>query len=405
MKLICSDFIITCDDNFNIIENGAILFDKNIKKVATKEELLKESPEAELIELEKNSVIMPSFSNPHVHLEFSGNKTTLKYSKFIDWLNSVIEHREDLIEKCSNTIETAIDEMLKSGIGTIGAVSSYGFDLEAVTNSKLKTVFFNEAIGSKPDMVDALYGDFLSRLGESQKHNSDRFRASIAIHSPYSIHPILTKKILQIAKDENILVSSHFLESKAEIDWLTKSKGDFVDFFKNFLNQSKSLITPIEFINQFRDVKALFVHNLEADEAIFNEMKNFDIDLITCPRSNRFLNNRVLDLDKVKDFNLSIATDGLSSNSSLNMFDELRASLLSYPTRELNSFAKELLLQSTKNPAKSLGFNNGEIRESKSSDFIAISLPDKTDIESLPLNIILHTKEVTQNYIDGERII
>jgi len=405
LKLICSDFIITCDDNFNIIENGAILFDKNIKKVATKEELLKEYPEAELIELEKNSVIMPSFSNPHVHLEFSGNKTTLKYSKFIDWLNSVIEHREDLIEKCSNTIETAIDEMLKSGIGTIGAVSSYGFDLEAVTNSKLKTVFFNEAIGSKPDMVDALYGDFLSRLGESQKHNSDRFRASIAIHSPYSIHPILTKKILQIAKDENILVSSHFLESKAEIDWLTKSKGDFVDFFKNFLNQSKSLITPIEFINQFRDVKALFVHNLEADEAIFNEMKNFDIDLITCPRSNRFLNNRVLDLDKVKDFNLSIATDGLSSNSSLNMFDELKASLFSYPTRELNSFAKELLLQSTKNPAKSLGFNNGEIKENKSSDFIAISLPDKTDIESLPLNIILHTKEVTQNYIDGERII
>jgi hypothetical protein len=54
--------------------------------------------------------------------------------------------------------------MKKTGTTTIGAISSYSFDLEPCVKSPINTVFFCEVIGSKGDMVDTLFADFKNRL-------------------------------------------------------------------------------------------------------------------------------------------------------------------------------------------------------------------------------------------------
>jgi cytosine/adenosine deaminase-related metal-dependent hydrolase len=402
LKLICSDFIITCNSNFDIITDGAILYDKKIIKIEKKETLLEQYRGIEVIYLGENSIIMPSFVNAHLHLEFSSNKTTLKYSDFMLWLGSVIKHREELIEKLGNTIEVELKKLLKSGTGTIGAISSYGFDLEYLVKSPIKKVYFSEAIGSKADMVDALYSDFTSRFYQAQKYESDIFKNAVAIHSPYSIHPIFIKKVLELVKENDSLISTHLLESRAEREWLEESKGDFKEFFKNFLNQDRAITDIDEFLSHFKNFKTLFVHNLEAKCEYFKDMPKAHI--ISCPRSNRLLNNRVLDEKFLESFDISIATDGLSSNSSLNMFDELRAFIYSYPSINLKELAKEAILSSTKYPAEALGFNNGELSEGRASDFITLILPDRSDIDDLLVNLILQTDEVNSIYIDGEII-
>jgi len=91
LKIINASYILTCNDNFDILENSAICFDKTIVEIDKLEILERKYPEAEVICLQKNSVIMPGLINPHVHLEFSANKTSLKYGSFITWLNSVIK--------------------------------------------------------------------------------------------------------------------------------------------------------------------------------------------------------------------------------------------------------------------------------------------------------------------------
>lgn len=399
MKLVSSDFIITCNNEFEIIQNGAILFDEKIIEIGDKRELRKKFNDIELIELEPNSVIMPSFVNAHLHLEFSSNKTTLKYSNFMQWLNSMIKNREELIEKLGDKIEVELKRLLRTGTGTIGAISSYGFELEYLVKSPIKKLYFSEALGSKADMIDALYSDFLNRFYQAQKYESKIFKNGIAIHSPYSIHPIFIKKVLEIAKKEQVLVSTHFLESRAEFDWLSDSKGEFKDFFKNFLNQDRAITSISEFLNHFRDIKTLFVHNLEAKIDDFKDLSEFEI--ISSPRSNRLLNNKILDKSFLDRFDISIATDGLSSNSSLSMFDELRAFIYSYSDINLKELSKIAILSATKNPAKALGFNNGELSIGKDSDFITITLPDKSEIDDLLVNLILHTKEVDEIFING----
>ena len=405
MKIISANWIVTCDENNSIIENGAVVFDDKIIEVDTLSNIEKKYPQIEIIKLEKNSVLMPGLINSHVHLEFSSNTTTLKYGNFMSWLNSVIKSRDDLINKADKKlISTKLDRMKKTGTTTIGAISSYSFDLEACVQSPINTVFYCEVIGSKGDMVDTLFADFKNRLNSAKKLKSKSFIPAIAIHSPYSVHPFLVRETLKLAREEQLSVSSHFLESPEESLWLNEDKGAFLDFFKNFLGQEKAVTKPMEFLNLFSNIKNLsFTHCVEVKDEEIEKIKSLGATINHCVTSNRILNNSKLDLSKLKDIPFSIGTDGLSSNNSLSMFDELRNVLITHWEKNIIDFSKVLLKSATVNPAISMGLNKGVIEKEFDSDMIALTLPDEIeDKDDLAMQIILHTKFVDKTIIGGE---
>lgn len=407
MKIISANWVITCDENNRIIKNGAVVFDDKIIEVDSLLEIEKKYPNIEINKLDKNSVLMPGLINSHVHLEFSSNTTTLKYGNFYSWLNSVIKHREELINKATKElISTKLSRMKKTGTTTIGAISSYSFDIEPCVKSPINTVFFCEVIGSKADMIDTLFADFKSRLNNAKKYASKSFIPAIAIHSPYSVHPFLLRESLNLARNENLAVSAHFLESKEEFDWLHKDEGSFLEFFKNFLNQEKAVSKPMEFLNQFTNIKNLsFTHCVEASERDLEKIKNLGANINHCITSNRLLNNSKLDLSKLKDIPFTIGTDGLSSNNSLSMFDELRNALMAHYDKNINDFSKILLKAATINGSRALGLNKGVIENEFDADMISFTLPDEVeDIEDLPMYVILHTKFVDNTIIGGEYV-
>ena len=397
-----ANYILTMDNNFEIIENGEVIFDKKIIKIGKDLE-----KNIKTIDLGKNSVLMPGLINTHTHLEFSANNTSLIYGDFITWLNSVLVKRENLLNECGiNCYKKAIDEMKKSGIVAFGEISSTGLDIEFLKHSPLKVVLFNEIIGSNPASVDVLYQDFLSRLKESQKHQNENFIPSISIHSPYSVHPIVIKKVLEIARKENMVVSAHFMESKAERDWLDNNKGDFKLFFKTHLNQTQAVTSPNQFLAQFEGIKTHFIHCVWANEEELQTISKMSASIAHCPISNRLLNTGLLDIERIKNLNIpySVATDGLSSNYSLNLFKEIRASLLMHTGLHPKYLAKDLLKSVTKNAGEILGLNNGSIEVGKVADLISFRLPNEVDIDDLPLQIILHTNEIEKMWINGEKI-
>jgi len=142
-------------------ENLALAFDKKIQAIDTVENLQNLYPNAIIETKEENSVLYPGFINTHVHLEFSANKTTLQYGEFMPWLDSVIENREELVGACNNEVMMdACKEMMRSGVTTFGAISSFGTELEVCTKTPQKVIFFNELIGSNATTADMLYADF-----------------------------------------------------------------------------------------------------------------------------------------------------------------------------------------------------------------------------------------------------
>jgi cytosine/adenosine deaminase-related metal-dependent hydrolase len=405
MKIISANWIITCDENNTIIENGAVVFDETIIEIDTLENIEKKYPDIEIEKLNQNSVLMPGLINSHVHLEFSSNTTTLKYGNFMSWLNSVIKNRDDLINKADNKlISSKLEKMKKTGTTTIGAISSYSFDLEPCVKSPINTVFFCEVIGSKGDMVDTLFADFKNRLNSAKKMKSKNFIPAIAIHSPYSVHPFLVRETLKLAREEELSVSSHFLESPEESLWLHKNEGSFLDFFKNFLNQEKAVCTPMEFLNLFSNIKNLsFTHCVEANDEYLEKIKNLGASINHCVTSNRILNNSKLNLLKLEDISFTIGTDGLSSNNSLSMFDELRNALMIHCDKNIVDFSKTLLKAATVNGSRALGLNKGVLEKDFDADMIVLTLPDEIeDKDDLAMQIILHTKFVDKIIIGGE---
>ena len=404
MKIINANYILTCNDRFEILENYAICFDKTILDIDKLENLEQKYSEAEVINLPKNSVLMPGLTNPHVHLEFSSNKTSLRYGSFITWLNSVIKKRDALIATCNDqSIEKQLKIMQKSGTTSFGAISSFGNDFEACFKSPQRVVFFTEILGSRPDAVDILFDDFKARLRQVEQNENEKFIPGISIHSPYSTHPILAKNALDIARKFNYVVSTHFMESVAERNWLDEGKGEFNDFFNNFAPNAKPMSDASDFIELFRGCKTLFTHCVQATENELEKIKKLGGSVTNCLVSNRLLGVGKLSIRNID--NLTIGTDGLSSNISLNLWDEMRANLFSHEKMEINTLAKKLLKAATFNGAKALNLNCGEIGKGKLADFIVCELPDSIeDLQEIPLTLILHTKFTKATYIEGENI-
>ena len=403
MYILKAKYIITCDKNFTILEDKSVVFDKEILEIGDFETMCNKYKDAKIL-LFNNDIIMPGFINPHTHLEFSSNKTTLVYGDFIEWVGSIVKNRVELSDAAKEkAIYDAIFEMLNSGVTTIGEISSFGSELEECVKTPARVVFFNELLGADESVVDKNWKSFISRFNKSYKHKSDLFIPAVSVHATYSTHPKLTKKLCDYARRKNLLVSTHFMESDHEERWLREGEGKFKEWLKNFNPNPKPFYTVDSYIENFKDVRTLFTHCVYQDEL---EKLDKSLHSIThCAYSNRLLSKKSLDLKKVLDsgVNLNIATDGLSSNISLNFFDELRANLLIHDEFDLQELAKTLLLSSTLNSAKALGLNLGSIESGKLADIAVFKGFDVGSKDELALQLILQTKSVKSLFIQGKR--
>ena len=390
-------------DGYNYHDDMVVVFDKTIKSITPANNF---KGDIEVVEYLNNHILYPGFINTHTHLEFATNKTTLKYGNFIEWLYSVIEHRGDLMNEADDeAMLKNTKEMLNSGITTFGAISSMGLDLEVCKKTPQKVVYFNEAIGSIPSAVDALFLDFKERLSNSRASKpEDKITPAIAIHSPYSVHPIFAKRVIEIAKDLNMPLSTHFLESKAERDWLESSSGDMAPFFKEFFNTDKAINTIDGFLKLFDKVETLFVHCTHANSKELEYISENGHKIAHCPRSNRLLGNGRLAIEDITA-PISVATDGYSSNWSLNIFDELRSAIMMHTNINLNQLANKLIRSITSDAAKCIRSDAGVLEVGRVADMVLVELPSMSDDASIALHTILHTNRAKKVWIDGELVV
>lgn len=400
MRILRAKWVLACDENFKILKEGAIVFDKKIIEVCAFASAARKYPQAEILDF-SGDIAMPAFINPHVHLEFSANKGTLCYGDFLDWLGSVIASRQQLDAAARGrlTLEQ-IAAMMRSGVGTIGEISSFGGEAEACAQSGIRTVFFNEILGASKDAAAENISKFKERFERAKALASSLFIPAVSVHSPYSTHPQITEFATKLARENGLAISTHFMESAYERQWLCTARGKFKAWLGKFNPAPAPFYSPQSFVAHFSGLRTLFTHCVWVDDFSIFDPKLHSIT--HCARSNRLLSKKRLSFKKLlaSGLNYNIATDGLSSNFSLSFLDELRANLMMHDELSLAELARALLLGATRNAAAALGLSLGELKEGKLAD-IAVFEGIECEQSQLALQLILQSKNAKSLFIEG----
>ena len=400
MRILRAKWVLVCDENFKILKDGAIVFDEKIIEVCAFASAVHKYPQAEILDF-SGDIAMPAFINPHVHLEFSANKGTLRYGDFLDWLGSVIASRQQLDAAARGrlTLEQ-IAAMMRSGVGTIGEISSFGGEAKACAQSGIRTVFFNEILGASKDAAAENISKFKERFERAKALASSLFIPAVSVHSPYSTHPQITEFATKLARENGLAISTHFMESSYERQWLHVGRGKLKTWLAKFNPAPTPFYSPQSFVAHFSGLRTLFTHCVWVDDFSIFDPKLHSIT--HCARSNRLLSKKRLSFKKLlaSGLNYNIATDGLSSNFSLSFLDELRANLMMHDELGLAELAQALLLGATRNAAAALGLSLGELKAGKLAD-IAVFEGIECEQSQLALQLILQSKNAKSLFIEG----
>lgn len=392
IKIIKAKAILDFSKYDYIVKNKSVVFDEKIVSIMDFNSAIKKYPNAIVLNYE-DYILSPVFCNIHSHLEFCTSR--LDYSDFVLWLESIIKNRENIDKEIlEQNIYENIQIMLKSGIGYLGEISSFGGELAVLSNSPIKSIVFHEILGANKAVSSKNIDFFHQRFSKYPN-----LKNHISLHSPYSICDAIYDFALNFAEKNDLLVSTHFMESKYEYDYLNGKNNTLSKYLQRFNPESLSK----DYMDKFYNLRAIFTHcNYVNDFSIFN--KNHTIT--TCIRSNRYLGSKKLDLNKVfqNNLKLSIGTDGLSSNNSLNFFDELRAGILLHDEYDLNKIAYILFKAAVYDNAYLFLDNFKPLEYGAWADFMLID-SHLYDDEQLLLQVILRNSNVKQMYLNGKEIL
>ncbi|BCZ19272.1 Chlorohydrolase [Helicobacter sp. NHP19-012] len=400
LKILGAKCALVCNPSFDILPNGGVLFEGGrILEVGDYAKLCTKHPSAKA-HFYKNALLMPALANPHIHFEFAGQKNNFSYGSFEGWLSSVMSNRSQVLKKATAHMQKAVCEQLMQGVASVGAISSYGLDRPILKESPLRVVFFDELIGANADITPA-FEAFSKRHALSLECQSAKFTPAIAIHAPYSVHKDLAKQVLSTYKSP--VVSTHFLESKAELDFLEGRGGYFKDFYAKHGLSAPHYVSPLEFLDLFQGQKLLLVHAMFATKVHLQHVKeSAHPTLISCPRSNRLLSGKLLDFKQINKagVKIALATDGASSNANTLLLEELRIALFALNVPLLEALP-QILLGATLRASHALGLQGGSLQAGFLADFALFGFNSQPNLQGV-LHWLLQARKVQSLYIGGE---
>ena len=319
----------------------------------------------EKIDAKGEKAVLPGFVNCHTHSAMTLFRGYADDFPLKEWLTKKIWPLEQKITKDDVYWGTklACSEMIKTGTTTFNEMYWYPeAQIEAVKEIGLRAMIGLVMIdflpiGSKEN-VEKLFVKLKAK-------NLETISLSIAPHSIYGV----SKENLIWAKDfarkENLLLHIHLSETEEEVNGCLKL----------------AKMRPVEYLEKigFLNENCILAHSIWLNEREIEILAKRKCSVVYNPCSNMKLASGIFPYKKLKEagVNICLGTDGPASNNSLDMFLEMKFASLLQKVKEMDPTmapAKEIFEMATRNGAKALKINAGEIKEGKLADLILIDL-------------------------------
>ena len=316
-----------------------------------------------------NKAILPAFYNTHNHAAMSILRGFGDDKPLFEWLNEDIWPIEDQLTEDDIAVASrlAILEMIKSG--TVFFADMYFFGertMQAVADmgiraaiSRVEMDLFDEQKAEQKKIDTANFIDFPNPCPQ-------RIIKCLSCHAVYTVSDELFKFAKETAEKQGWFMQIHVSETKQEVDDCFAKWG----MSPVAKLDSLGLLTP-------KTILAHAVHLSDEDIAIIKKRGCY---ISTNPISNLKLNSGMFMFEKMYETmpeNITLGTDGASSNNNLNMLDSMKFCSLvakAESNSALGGKAQDIYKVATTNGAKAFGLDAGEIKEGCLADCLLVDL-------------------------------
>jgi cytosine/adenosine deaminase-related metal-dependent hydrolase len=358
------------------IENGAVaIFGNRIIDLGSFDQV-KGRNSGEIVDLGEQA-LLPGLINAHCHLDYTclrGRIPPQKY--FVDWIRTINAEKAKLSgADYLSSITEGFAEAKRFGTTTVANLTAFP-ELISQIDSPIRTWWFAELIDVRsPERANELVDLAVESLTPTENWG-------LAPHALFTASKNLYRRCGEVARHENVLLTTHLAESREEMEMFSDASGPLYDFMKAIGRDMSDCggMTPLAaFIGVGRALPTEWI------VAHLNELTESDFDLlgrstrkfhvVHSPRSHGYFAHSRFPFKELRalKFNVCLATDSLASNESLSLFAEMRT----FQHNEPGLSPDKIFEMVTVNPALALhqsrhGGTLGRIRPGFQADLISI---------------------------------
>jgi aminodeoxyfutalosine deaminase len=382
------------------IDDGAVAVDGNkIADVGRFADLIKQYG-GRALDLGEQA-LLPGLINAHCHLDYTMLRGKIPPpNSFADWIRAINAEKAKLTEPdYVDSIRAGFAEAARFGTTTIVNLAAFP-KLAGAIDEPIRTWWFGELIDVRnPDRADQI-ADAAAESLKKKKH------WGLAPHAPFTASPRLYARCEEIARRENIRLTTHLAESIEEMQMSFDLKGPLVEFLNSigadlFEHNGETPVRHLARTCRFDD-RWILAHLNSVLEGDLTELASSETKphVVHCPRSHTYFQHGPFELELFRqiqfEFNVCLGTDSLASNLDLSLFGEMRELLRKHPSVS----PREALEMVTINGAAALGQSNalGCLAPGAYADMIALPIPTSGDVYE---NVVGFSGDVPWMMIDG----
>lgn len=363
IKILDEDFIVR--DNMYVVTEGTQITYVGSEKPEFKDQ--------EIIS-GKGKFLMPAFYNTHCHLPMTLMRGYGEGVPLQRWLHEKIYPFEAKFTPEAKYWGAKLGaiELMKSGCVSLTDMYfhlvAYG---KGIHEAGLKANLCNGVVSFDDNAsyyTDRSYFDILELLDWTESLDDDRIKGDASAHSEYankSERPIV--EVAEFAAERGLIIHVHVSETKSEQMECKSRRGG---------------LTPVQYFEKcgFFRSQVLAAHCVWLEEGDVEILKENGAFISHNASSNLKLGSGIAPIKSYFDagLNLTIGTDGASSNNNLNMLEEVNLAALLCRGQSLDAGAispGDIMRMATVNGALAQGRKDtGLIREGYRADLIMFDL-------------------------------
>jgi len=328
--------------------------------------------------------LLPGLINAHCHLDYTSLRAKIPPQKsFTDWIRSINAEKAKLAPKdYVASINEGLAEAKRFGTTAIANLTAFP-ELISQVQLPIRTWWFAELIDVRaPECATEIVDLAIESLKSAQNWG-------LAPHALFTASKNLYARCGEIARRENVLLTTHLAESREEMEMFHDASGPLYDFLKSI---GRSMAdcgqeTPLEqFLGRSGGASVrpewIVAHLNEVAETDFEllEKSNMQFHVVHSPRSHDYFGHSRFQFERLRflGFNICLGTDSLASNKNLSLFAEMRA----FQSSEPGISPDKILEMVTVNAATALRQENvlGRIRPGFRADLISVPCSGACDV-------------------------